>query len=50
MSPLAIGAIVVGSYAVVCVFTYALMKMASDADDAIEAMSQTAITEEDHVD
>jgi hypothetical protein len=38
MSPLAIAGIVGTVYVVVVTFTYALMKMASDADDAIEAM------------
>ena len=40
MSTLAIVATVVGGYGVVCIFTYALMKTASDADAATEAMFQ----------
>lgn len=38
MSPLVIAGIVGTVYVVVGTFTYALMKMASDADAAIEAM------------
>lgn len=46
MSLLAIAAIVVGVYAVAITITYALMKTASDADDAIEDMFRRA-NEED---